>query len=320
VIIEVCRRALELFRKRQTIILVIAVLSLMLTPGMMGRLFPSHELTDASPLEMPAIPASLPVPHLVHLAPGARLANQSAPTGWSDLVIKSVPNLATGDLDTVSSQAFETARRIRPVIVADIRRAEPKSGYTFYLARVGVGLCAPDKEGDGDRTISASSVEGTRDSWTTKQRIILTAMALEVARTQLAAATPTFALLRSPNTFLIAGSHRKVQSYQALLVDPQSGRLRVTVWRDGPDLVPAEASESPARLLSAPIFDSPQDVHATRVLGTPIAWSFAIRDLPPGIELSIPASVVAACKTQFLGSAESAAVEQALIDSIDDLQ
>ncbi|MGC1720308.1 MAG: hypothetical protein WA746_15095 [Isosphaeraceae bacterium] len=313
------RRALRLFENRQTLILLVALLTLMLTPGMRGRLFRARELTDGLPVGAPpSISAHLQAPRLVHLDPGSRLEGQSAPQGWSHLVIKSVPKLATGDLDTVSSQAFETARRLRPVIMADIRRSEPEFGSIYHLARVGVGICAPGQDGVSDRVISPASVEGTRGSWTAKQRIILAAMAYEVSRTHLVAATPTFALLRSPNTFLIEGSHRKVASCQALLVDSQSGKLRVIVWRDDAHHDAGEPSELPARLLSAPVFDCPQDVHASRVLSTPVAWSFAIRELPPGTDLTLPADLAGSLKAKVDGSAGSAALEQALIERVHD--
>jgi hypothetical protein len=166
--------------------------------------------------------------------------------------------------------------------------------------------------------ISPTSVEGTRGSWTAKQRIILAAMAYEVSRTHLAAATPTLALVRSPNTFLIEGSHRKVELCQALVVDPRSGKLQVIVWREDAHHDAGQPAELPARLLSAPVFDCPQDVHATRVLGTPVAWSFAIRELPPGADLKLPADLAGSRKATVEGSADSAALEQALIELVHD--
>jgi hypothetical protein len=204
------------------------------------------------------------------------------------------------------------------VIVADIRRSEAEFGSSYYLARVGVGICAPGQDSVSDRVISPTSVEGTRGSWTAKQRIILAAMAYEVSRTHLDAATPTFALVRSPNTFLIEGSHRKVESCQTLLVDPRTGKLRVIVWREVAQHDAAEPSEVPARLLSAPVFDCPQDVHATRVLGTPVAWSFAIRELPPGTDLKLRADLAGSLKARVEGSADSVALEQALIECLHD--
>ena len=163
-------------------------------------------------------------------------------------------------------------------------------------------------------------MDGTRGLWTAKQRIILTAMAYEVSCAQLAAATPTFALLRSPNTFLIEGSHHKVELCQALLVDPRSGKLQVIVWCDDARHGASEPSQLPARLLSAPVFDCPQDVHATRLLGTPIAWSFAIRELPPGTDLTLPADLVASCRAAVGASADSVALEQGLIQRISEIE
>src|SRR5208337_2189663 len=139
------RRALRLFKNRQTLILLVALLTLMLAPGMRGRLFRARELTDDLPVGSPSLSsAHLQLPRLVHLDAGSRLEGQSAPQGWSHLVIKSVPSLATGDLDTVSSQAFDTARRIRPLLVADIRRSEPESGSVLPARTASViGLSHP---------------------------------------------------------------------------------------------------------------------------------------------------------------------------------
>src|SRR5271165_7429966 len=106
----------------------------MIAPGVWGRFFRGHELIEDLRVHSATKPALLPAPRLVHLEPGGRIEGQSGPRGWSNLVLKSVPNLATGDLDTVSNQAFETARRLRPVIVADLKRTEPELGSSYYLA------------------------------------------------------------------------------------------------------------------------------------------------------------------------------------------
>lgn len=242
---------------------------------------------------------------------------QSPPKGWTHVALKSIPVLTSGDLDTVSTQAFETARRIRPLIVADIQPVETERGSVFSLHRVGVGLCSPGKATDSDCVISATSVEGTAGSWSAKQRLILTAMAIEVSRTRLAAATSTFALLRSPSMFVVEGSHRKAESCYALLVDPSSGELRVIVWRDDLRSSTGMPAELPAHLLSSHVFDCPQDVHATKVLGTPVAWSFAIRELPPGIDVTLPSHLVSSLQTEVEGSADSAALEQAFLELIE---
>jgi protease-4 len=58
-------------------------------------------------------------------------------------VIKCLPRLASGDLETLPRVAFRTATLIRTMILADVgRSADAPSRYV--LRRVGVGLCVPD--------------------------------------------------------------------------------------------------------------------------------------------------------------------------------
>ncbi len=317
--IDVRRRTSGFFGHRQLLVLMTAVLALMLSAGMRGRIFPPGELNggpgavreDAGAADRAGRSAvALEPAQLVHLPPGSLLENgDSPPEGWTHLAMKSVPVLTTGDLDTVAPQSFHTARRIRPLIVAEVRRSLLAAGPTFHLVRVGLGLCAPSTDGLGDRVISPTSLEGTQGPWNAKERIILAAMAFEVSRSTITAATPTFALVRSPNTFLVDGSHRSAETAYALLVDPLVGSLRVLVWRDGARAANSEVEQTEARLLATPVFECPLDVHASRVLGTPIAWSFAIRQLPPGRELTFPRDLTAAVRSGSHGSTDAATLE-----------
>ena len=52
--IDAPRRTLRLFKNRQTLILLVALMTLMLAPGMRGRLFRARELTDGLPVESPS--------------------------------------------------------------------------------------------------------------------------------------------------------------------------------------------------------------------------------------------------------------------------
>jgi hypothetical protein len=269
----------------------------------------------------PQLSSPAPAARLIPLEAGTQLEGERPPTGWTHVVIKSIPRLASGDLDTVSEQAFEIAQRIRPLILAKVwPTAEP--GAPYRLDRVGVGLCAPGAEGQGDIVVSSTSVEKTRGAWTTKQRLILAAMSLETSRADLAAATSTFALVRSPVTFLVSGAHKKINLYYAILVDPQTGSLRTVVW---PDHEKSESNPSPAvttttmaRHLSVTVFDLPQDVRASRILGNiPVSWSFAISALPKGNDLVLPPDLSAVPDSGTQDAAMSARMEQALVRSLE---
>ena len=174
-------------------------------------------------------------------------------------------------------------------MVAEVRRASDDPRAPFHLKRVGVGLCAPGKEEGSDVVISTMSIAGTRGEWTTKQRLILAAMSYESAKAKMAAATSTFALVRTPVIFLAEGQHRKLDLCYALRVDPQTGELATIVWPDIGSSPAAIPSPTIGRHLASAVFDLPQDVHATRALGRiAIAWSFAIRGLPDGPEVNHP--------------------------------
>lgn len=307
-------RIVALLVRRRALVPLAAVALVMLAPGMRGRLFGTRSETDQPRPSggSPAAPAGAPA-SLVHLKPGCRFAGDMPPEGWTHLVIKSVPKLSTGDLDTVSAQAFETAGRVRPVIVADVRRSSAAPGSPFALARVGVGLCAPASEPGCDVVVSATSVNDTKGPWSAKQRLILAAMALETAEAKLVAATPTFAFLRTPVTFLIGGSHRKIDVCYVLLVDPGRGGLQTLVWVDRSE----QGAESPPRIVArrfnAQVFDSPLDVKANKIFGDiPVTWSFAIRELPPGVDLTLPEHLSALLSSTTEAQSRAAEIERAL--------
>src|SRR5947209_1574766 len=178
--------------------MVLAIVALLISGTREPSLLDPKATNDRSKLLEP--PGSLPSAKLVHLAPGSRIESEEPPAGWNHLVIKSLPRLATGDLDTVSSQAFETAGRVRLVIVADVQNATTGDARS-YLHRVGVGLCAPAANGLGDVVVTPTSVEGSKGPWTTKQRLVLAATSLDLARVSLGASTSNLALIRLPVTF-----------------------------------------------------------------------------------------------------------------------
>ena len=179
---------------------------------------------------------------------------------------------------------------------------------------MGVGLCAPGKEEGTDVVVSTMSIAGTRGEWTTKQRLILAAMSYESAKAKLAAATSTFALVRSPVIFLVDGQHRKLDLCYALRVDPRTGELTTIAWPDLPSTSGGSPAAAIARRLTSRVFDLPQDVHATRALGNiPIAWSFAIRGLPEGPTSNYPWNFLSLTASSDAGAERSAAIEQSLI-------
>lgn len=235
-------------------------------------------------------------PELARLAPGDRFRDDAPPAGWTHVAFKSTPMLAAGAIDTVSPESHATARRIRLVILADVSGGR--------LRRVGVGLSAPvvGRGPDaGDVIVSATNVGDESGEWSAKERLILAAGSRELGRVELAAATPAFALLRAPTTCLVGDEHETVDVMYALMVEPGSDRLRFLACK------PAVGGASPVvRELEPPaIVDGPLHVKATTLAGYPIAWSFAMIDVPAGDERGVPAELALLLDPEGLETAQA---------------
>jgi hypothetical protein len=220
------------------------------------------------------------LPAVVRIAPGT-LVGAMPPTTWSHLVLKSLPRLASGDLDTLPSTAARTATLFRTVILADVASSPHRPG-TYVLRRIGIGLSAPDRRGRDVVIAPGRTAEVGVDLGLT-DRIVLDAAEEQLRRGKLTAATPTFALYRGPAAMLVGGEHHDIEVCYAFLVDPERGGLRTFVWArdmEGTDRpAPGRVVELPPNL----VYECRLDVKAKRLLGAlPVSWSFAMTGLPPG--------------------------------------
>jgi hypothetical protein len=226
-------------------------------------------------------------PRLVQLTAATRIGD-APPEGWSHLIIKSVPRLASGDLQDLPDFAHQTATMFHTVLLADVQPLGLDK--QFILSRVGVGICVPARDGKNDDIVVASDrVEALGMRLSTVEQIVLDTAEAELAESRIIAFTSTFALLRSPVMMVVAGKHHKVDLYYAFCVDPATGRLRVGAW----SMWPAHVDKQPPPPFVIEVapktkFDCAVDVQAKKVLGlVPISYSFAMRKLPPGREIPI---------------------------------
>ena len=100
-------------------------------------------------------------PRLVYLKPGLRITKKP-PEGWTHLVIKSIPRLATGDLGSLPAGSKKTATLFRSVLLANVKPVDINE-KDFELTQIGVGICIPDpQDEDQDIVVSADMLERTR--------------------------------------------------------------------------------------------------------------------------------------------------------------
>lgn len=226
-------------------------------------------------------------PSLVQLAPATRVGDK-APEEWSHLVIKSIPSLESGDLDTLPDFATKTATMFHTTMLADVQPLALDK--QFVLNRVGLGICIPSRDGKKeDIVVSSDRVQAMSLRLSTVEKMVLEAAEAELAESRIIAYTSTFALLRSPALLLVQGKHRKVDLYYAFCVDSATGKLKVGAWT----MWPGDVSQPPppfvVRVAPRTIYNCAVDVQAKKILfGTvPYSWTFAMRMLPPGETLTI---------------------------------
>jgi len=224
---------------------------------------------------------------LVLLQPGM-LITDKPPTGWSHMVVKSIPRLASGDLGTLPKGSSKTATLFRTVILADVKPVDVDE-KDFELVRIGLGICVPQDE-DHDMVVAADRLDALGLHLTTVQRLVLDATEAELAEGRIIASTPTFALFRSPAIMVTAGSeHRRVNLCYAFCVERTTGKLQVAAWTMAQETKSQKAPSKLVRLEAKPVYDCRIDVRAKRILGmVPFSWSFALTSLPPGPWLPVP--------------------------------
>ncbi len=224
-------------------------------------------------------------PKLVPLQPGV-LITDKPPTGWTHIVVKSIPKLASGDRSTLPAGSSKTATLFRTVILADVKPVDVDE-RDFELVRIGVGMCVP-KDEDHDMVVAADRLDALGLHLTTVQRWVLDAAEAEMAEGRIIASTPTFALFRSPAIMVAANEHRRVNLCYGFCVERTTGKLQVAAWTMAPENKPQKPPSALVRLAATPVYDCQIDVRAKRILGTvPYSWSFALRSLPPGRSLRV---------------------------------
>jgi hypothetical protein len=226
------------------------------------------------------------LPRFNFVAPGTRV-DDGPPQGWTHLVLKSVPKIATGDVDSLPESGRLTAAMFRNVVLVEVRRSA-RPGGGFFLRRVGVGVCVPDR--GHDIVVTTESLDKLGIDLGTIPRLILGRNESAVAQGTLVARTPTFALFRSPVLLLVGGTHRRVLLNYALTVDPKTGALRTALWWIDEEPADRQAAQQLEFLAPPPlVFPCDLDVVARRLFGQiSVSWSIAMRTLPPGKVVPMP--------------------------------
>jgi hypothetical protein len=221
------------------------------------------------------------------IEPGT-VIDRGPPSGWSHLVIKSLPRIKPSEVAKlpwvpVPGGRAELERRVRwmfTAFTADVVVEEHGVHRRHRLRAIGLGLGADVHGRDTVLTIdSAKRVGAELDLF---QELTLKTGASVQKQSRIVIHGPLFALIDTPVTFRCDKRNRSVRFRYALLVDAPTGRLDVICWRIG-----AEGGECAD--LTRAVLLSPNTIDEAELIvdlsgftaGIPGELAFGVDDLPP---------------------------------------
>lgn len=163
------------------------------------------------------------------LPPGTSVPD-SAPEGWTHLVLKTYPRIRPTDREKVNGLIIRYSEWLRTAFVADVR---PGTNGKFRLQRIALGLAAPTGAGDVIVTPDSAEQHGVELGLISRQ---LLTKAHELQRQSMVPVFgPSFAVVDYPVWFRCGEKNRAVRFRYGMLVDPNSGKLDVWVWGHDPN-------------------------------------------------------------------------------------
>jgi hypothetical protein len=206
------------------------------------------------------------------------------PPGWTDLVVKLVPDLSVTGGPGVSAED-SVGSSFRYVLLADVTKPQ-RSGGDYTLRAVGVGLSLPINGKDTVITMGTREQQGVALTKVTK--FALYALEDDMHQSTLLAGTGTFALIGTRTRLKVGGTYRKIQLRYAVAVDPKTGALSRAVWPvDG-----EKAGPSFVELAGGTTIHVPFTVVLVRAAGVvPKGVMFGMTELPKGRTLPLPAAL-----------------------------
>ncbi len=176
-----------------------------------------------------ATPAPVPVKRgkLVLVPPGT-IVGKTAPKGWSHLILKSYPRIATEDRNLVSPSTYQLASLVFTSIMARVETIPGSNPPRFALGDIGLGLGT--KVRGQEMVLSPETQARLGANLGLQERIVLSecykrqAMARSIVRTDTMAVFDTHAVIDHN------GRHRLSRMRYAVLLDPRSGQIATLSW------------------------------------------------------------------------------------------
>jgi hypothetical protein len=227
------------------------------------------------------------------LLPPGTVVGQTAPPGWSHLIVKSHPRIAPAERPKVSDLTARMATLLFTAFAADVRPSPDGRPPRHRLRAVGIGL---GNRIDGRDTILTPDTAGRFGAdldWI--GRAILSTGCERQKQSVVVFRGPTMALVDTPVHFRCPDRHRLIMFRYALLVDEPTGRLDPLVWLFDPTGRGGCAGERVVMELLPPDLVNEPELYVDLnefTLGVPAEPAFAVDRLPPGrVQIPMPSGL-----------------------------
>jgi hypothetical protein len=219
---------------------------------------------------------------LGRLVPPGTIVGTTAPRGWTHLVIKSRPRIASGAIERLSKKDVQFATFLVMTTLARVGQRPAGSGVSYVLEEVACGVGTQVR--GQDMVLSPDTESRLGADLGLIFRMILAGAYKEQLRVRVLARSATFLVQDTPALMHRNGIHVDVVLRYAFLVDPTSGRLDSLVWLIDRHERPTEVI-GPLEWLAPNLLEAPP-LHIDGnefLLGQPTARTFATERIPQGM-------------------------------------
>jgi hypothetical protein len=249
--------------------------------------------------------------------PPGTVIGTTAPSGWSHLVIKSLPRVLESEISNIPrnflldrSRSAAMASWMFTAFLADIQPERHQGIPPYRIHSIALGLGTANGGRDVIITPETASEYGVELNEFTRD--ILTQGYTTQRRSRVVIQGPAMAVVDTPVTYRSNGRNRSARFRYALLVNGNSGRLDPVVW-----LLDADGGcGETASILSPNTIDEAElipDQSEFNVLGIPSEAAFAVDRLPPGrARVLLPPDLRSLAAQGKVTPAEAGSLEQRL--------
>ena len=234
---------------------------------------------------------------LAWISPGT-VIGETAPKGWTDLILFAKPRLGVGDVDEVPESTASYSRMFLFTILANVRgeQGDDRAGHVLDKVAIGIALNVNGRNIIANSENPCGSDLGIIGSHVlAENEKILKADFRQVAR------TPTMMVFDANVYVRRDQKHRAMVLRHVILASPGTGRVSTFVWLLGPDGGDGYAFAEKGLQKLPPAFreDRVLSVDGQKfTFGIPSTDAFALAKIPQGTALGFSPALKAVAATK----------------------